>query len=99
MAALKALIFNKYKCRDLGAISYYLGIRIRRDRPNYAIELSMELYIDKLTKDYDRGHVTRHNPMDVKALKLKLRRSDDVCKDQALHCYQSLIGRLLYPAS
>jgi hypothetical protein len=99
MAALKALVFDKYKCRDLGAISYYLGIRIRRDRPNHAIELSMESYIDKLTKDYNRGHVTRHNPMDVKALKLKLRRSDDVCKDQALHRYQSLIGRLLYPAS
>jgi hypothetical protein len=99
MAALKALVFDKYKCRDLGAISHYLGMRIRRDRPNRAIELSMESYIDKLTKDYDRGHVTRHNPMDVKALKLKLRRSDDIYTDQALHRYQSVIGLLLYPAS
>jgi hypothetical protein len=75
MAALKALVFDKYKCYDLGPISHYLGIRIRRDRPNRAIELSMESYIDKLVKDYNRGHLTRHNPMDVKALKLKLRRS------------------------
>jgi hypothetical protein len=81
MTAIKALVFEVYKCRDLGPISHYLGIRIRRDRPNRAIELSMESYIDKLTKDYDRGHVTRHNPMDVKALKLKLRRSDDLYKD------------------
>jgi hypothetical protein len=99
IAALKALVFDKYKCRDLGAISHYLGIRIRRDRPNRAIELSMESYIDKLTKDYDRGHVTRHNPMDIKALKLKLRHPEDICEDYALHRYQSVIGRLLYPAS
>jgi len=99
MAALKALVFDKYKCHDLGPISHYLGIRIRRDRPDRAIELSMEPYIDKLAKDYHRGHITRHNPMDVKALKLRLRRSDDVCEDQALQRYQSIIGRLLYPAS
>jgi hypothetical protein len=55
--------------------------------------------MDKFTKDYNRGHLTRHNPMDVKALKLKLRRSDDVCEDRALNRYQSVIGRLLYPAS
>jgi hypothetical protein len=32
MAALKKLVLGKYKCRDLGPISHYLGIRIRRDR-------------------------------------------------------------------
>jgi hypothetical protein len=58
----------------------------------------MEPYIDKLANDYHRGHVTRHNPIDVKALKLRLRRPDDVCKNQALQRYQSIIGRLLYPA-
>jgi hypothetical protein len=81
MAALKALVFDKYKCHDLGPISHYLGIRIRCDRSNRAIELSMVPYINKLAKDYQRGHVTRHNPMDVKALKLRLRRPNDVCED------------------
>jgi hypothetical protein len=59
----------------------------------------MELYIDKLVKDYYCGYITRHNPIDVKALKLRLRRSDNICEDQALQRYQSVIGRLLYPAS
>jgi hypothetical protein len=99
MAALKKLVFNKYKCRDLGPISHYLGIHIRRDRYARAIELSMESYIDKLVKDYDRGHVTRHNPLDTKALKLQLRPADDVCDNRSLNRYQSIIGRLLYPAS
>jgi hypothetical protein len=99
MAALKKLVFNKYKCCDLGPISYYLGIHIRRDRHACAIKLSMESYIDKLVKDYNRGHVTCHNPLDTKALKLQLRLADDVCDNCSLNRYQSIIGRLLYPAS
>ncbi|KAH3904529.1 hypothetical protein HBI56_221980 [Parastagonospora nodorum] len=42
---------------------------------------------------------TRHNPIDVKALKLQLRRADDVCDHSSLQRYQSPIDRLLYPAS
>jgi hypothetical protein len=40
MAALKALIFGKFKCHDLGPILHYLGIRVRRDRTRRAIELT-----------------------------------------------------------
>jgi hypothetical protein len=81
IATLKALVFNKYKYCNLRAISYYLGICIRRDRSNRAIKLSIELYINKLTKDYNYGYVTYYNSIDVRALKLKLRRSNNVCKD------------------
>jgi hypothetical protein len=62
----------------MGPISHYLGIRIRRDRSRRAIELLMELYIDKLASDYKRNDaVTRHHPMDLQALKLKLWLKDD----------------------
>jgi hypothetical protein len=54
MAALKKLIFGKFRCHDMGPISYYLGIQVRRDRSRRAIELSMELYIEKLANDYKR---------------------------------------------
>jgi hypothetical protein len=78
IATLKRFILRKYKCRDLGTISYYLGIRIRRDRAQRAIELSMESYIDKLAHDFKRTNVVaRHHPMDLKAIKLKLRPKDD----------------------
>jgi hypothetical protein len=87
IAALKQLVFDKYKCRDLGPISYYLGIWIRRNRSARAIELSIESYIDKLVKDYNRGQVTRHNPIDAKALKLQLRHADDVCDNRSLQRY------------
>jgi hypothetical protein len=66
MAALKKLIFGKFKCHDIRLISYYLGIRVRRDRSRRAIELSMESYIKKLASDYKRTDaVARHYPMDL----------------------------------
>jgi hypothetical protein len=57
----------------------------------------MESYIDKLAKDYNCGHITRHSPMDVKVLKLKLCHLEDICEDHALYRYQLVIGCLLYP--
>jgi hypothetical protein len=100
MAALKALIFGKFKCHDLGPISHYLGIRVRRDRTRCAIELSIETYIDKLAVNLNRNTAAaRATPMDVAVLKLKLRAKDDRAPEQLLQRYQSLIGKLLYPAS
>ena len=64
------------------------------------MELSMESYIDKLASDYKRTDaVARHHPMDLQALKLKLRPKDNRAPLQLLQRYQSLIGKLLYPAS
>jgi hypothetical protein len=100
MTALKKLIFGKFKCHNMGPISHYLGIRIRRDRSRRAMELSMESYIDKLASDYKRTNtVTRHHPMDFQALKLKLRPKDNPTPLQLLQRYLSLIGKLLYLAS
>jgi hypothetical protein len=66
MAALKKLIFGKFKCHNIGPISYYLGIRVRRDCSRRAMELSMELYIDKLAGDYKRTDaVARYYPIDL----------------------------------
>jgi hypothetical protein len=73
MATLKKLIFSKFKCYDMGPISYYLGIRVCRDCSRRAIELLIELYIDKLASNYKRTNaVARHHPIDLQALKLKL---------------------------
>jgi hypothetical protein len=60
----------------------------------------METYIDKLAVDLNQNTAAaRATPMDVAALKLKLRSKDDRAPKQLLQRYQSLIGKLLYPAS
>jgi hypothetical protein len=64
------------------------------------MELSMESYLDKLGRDYHRELAPpRYNPIDPKVLKLKLRAKDDIAPKQLTERYQSLIGKLLYPAS
>jgi hypothetical protein len=64
------------------------------------MELSVESYIDKLSHDFNRNKAPRHHhPLDPKALKLRLRAKDDVAPVQLTQRYQSLVGKLLYPAS
>ena len=100
MNDVKKQVFDKYKCRDLGPISHYLGIRVRRDRQRRLIELSMESYIDKLVHDFHRENsAARHTPLDVAVLGLKMRPTDDPAPPQQLRNYQTIIGKLLYPAT
>jgi hypothetical protein len=100
MDSLKRSVFNKYKCRDLGPIGHYLGIRVRRDRPNRSIELSMESYIEKLVDDYQRANsAPRYTPLDMSVLHLKMRLSTDKAPEQQVQNYQRIIGKLLYPAT
>jgi hypothetical protein len=82
ITALKQLVFNKYKCCNLSPISYYLEICIRCDCRARAIKLSIELYINKLIKDYNRSYVTCYNLINVKVLKFKL-----CCADNAYNNY------------
>ncbi|KAI1663848.1 RVT-2 domain containing protein [Pyrenophora tritici-repentis] len=66
MKEIKEAVYKKYKCRDLGPISHYLGLRIRRSRPSRLIEISMESYIDKLVEEYSRHHaLPRYTPLDT----------------------------------
>jgi hypothetical protein len=100
MAKLKSLLFGKFNCHDLGSISHYLGIRICRDRTEHTMELSMESYIDKLGMDFKRVNAPCcYHPLAAKALKLQLWAKDNVALPQLTQHYQSIIGKLLYPAS
>ena len=52
MTKLKDLIAKTYKVRDLGALSFYLGIRFTRDRAARTISMNMAAYLDRLLKEY-----------------------------------------------
>jgi hypothetical protein len=79
IAALKAQLFSKFKCHDLRLIAYYLGIRIYRDRNKQTIELSIELYINKLSYNFNCNKAPRrYYLLNLKALKLRLRAKDNV---------------------
>jgi hypothetical protein len=100
MTALKKQVFSKFKCHNLAPIAHYLGIEICRDCCQGTMELSMEAYINKLSAEYKRTEAPRRfHPLDLKCLKLSLRTKHDVAPAQLTTRYQSIIGKLLYPAS
>jgi hypothetical protein len=49
---LKAKLLRRYKARDLGPVSFYLGIWILRDRPNYSLSITIDSYVNCLVKEY-----------------------------------------------
>jgi hypothetical protein len=99
MSNIKEQFFGKYKCRNLGPISQYLGIRIRRNRSTCLIELSMEPYIHKLIQDFKRvDSFCRLTPFHTSTIKLTLSTSEKI-DSQLLHDYQTIIGKLLYLAT
>jgi hypothetical protein len=60
----------------------------------------MEPYIDKLTTSYGRSSaLPRYTPTDVNVLRLQKLPNDEHLNNLALNRYQTLISKLLYPAS
>jgi hypothetical protein len=49
---LKAKLLRRYKARNLRPISFYLGIRILRDRPNRSLSITIDSYVNRLIKEY-----------------------------------------------
>jgi hypothetical protein len=49
---LKAKLLYYYKARNLRPISFYLGIRILRDRPNRSLSIIIDSYVNCLIKEY-----------------------------------------------
>jgi len=96
---VKSLLMSEYDIRDLGRVSYLLGITVKHEEGK--IRLSQELYINKLLKMYgmDDCRISK-TPMDqgVKLSKCDCPHSD-VERDQMEGIpYQQLIGSLMYVA-
>jgi hypothetical protein len=49
---LKAKLLRRYKARNLRPVSFYLGIRILRDRSNRSLSITIDSYVNRLIKEY-----------------------------------------------
>jgi hypothetical protein len=98
--SLKEQLFTHYKARDLGSISFYLGIRIRQDHVKGTLSLNMDSYIDRVVDEY---HMTdspdADTPLPISALKLTKWEAHDQADNNLVHQYQSLVAKLLYPTA
>lgn len=58
---VKTALQKKFKIRDLGPATTFLGIQITRDRPNRKLYLSQHGYIDDLLDRFNMGNANSHN--------------------------------------
>ncbi|PSS09172.1 hypothetical protein M430DRAFT_37228 [Amorphotheca resinae ATCC 22711] len=94
--SFKAKRFNRYKMGDLGDLgdlSWFLGIRIIRDRTARRIWLSQDSYIDSITKRFhlDEGR-TPNTPMATD----ELVPYSGKATEQEVLAYQQKVGSILY---
>jgi hypothetical protein len=92
--SFKTKLFNKYEMRDLGELSWFLGIRIIRDRTARRIWLSQDSYIDSITKRFhlDEGK-TPNTPIATDELVLYSGKATD---QEVLAYQQKVVGSILY---
>ena len=52
MYEFKQMLMNRYEMHDLGELSWFLGIRILRDRAARKLWLCQDAYFDKVAERY-----------------------------------------------
>jgi hypothetical protein len=56
----------RYEMKDIGETSWFLGIRILRDRPTQRLWLCQDSYVDKIAGKFKQKDVLwSHNPLAV----------------------------------
>ena len=96
MNELKAALKERYKMKDMGELSYILGISVIQDKEKNRVILHQKHYIEAILRKYGMDNA---NPVATPAdANVKLKKSDGVSKPVHQHTYQSMVGSLLYAA-
>lgn len=96
MNELKMALEDRYKMKDMGELSYILGVSVIQDKEKNCVFLHQKHYIEAMLQKYGMDNA---NPVATPAdVNVKLKKSDGVSKPVHQHTYQSMVGSLLYAA-
>lgn len=87
---LRIALMQRYEMRDLGELSWFLGISIIRDRPQRKLWLCQDSHIKEIAAS---SHLTDRKPP---ATLLKLVQSGRQATPQEIYLYQRKVMSLLY---
>lgn len=59
---IKVEIMDRRDCKNLGLVETYMGIQVKRNRPNCTIFLQQEMYIGKLLEQAGIIHCKSRHP-------------------------------------
>ena len=90
---LRTSLMQKYEMRDLGELSWFLGIRVIRDRSQRKLWLYQDSYIKKIVATF---HLTDHQPPTTPLATEELIPNTERATAQEIYIYQRKVGSLLY---
>ena len=94
MKKIKKSLATRFKMKDLGKLSYCLGISIVHDKEKKCILMHQKQYIQMLLEKYG---LSEAKPVSTPAnISVKLVKDDGVSKPIDSGQYQSMVGSLLY---
>ena len=93
---VKAALISRYEMTDLGEISSYLGVNIKRNRSKRTLEIDQSQYVLQIVKCFglSDAHPPR-TPLPTSA-NVDLQKYDGQASAADIKLYQQIIGSLLY---
>jgi hypothetical protein len=99
IAAVKKALQDEFEIDDIGPITYFVGVRIVRNRPNRTITLIQDAYIHKILKKYGFENCKSvPTPMATGTMNLIVTNPEQATK-QEVEQYQSIMGSATYLAT
>jgi hypothetical protein len=93
---LTQAIQDAYQVEDRGEVSWFLGIRVVRDRSARTISLVHDTYIDKVAKRFDLAETGRFPETPLPSAELI--KHDGEASKKDIKSYQERVGSVLYTA-
>jgi hypothetical protein len=89
-------LMQRYELRDLGELSWFLGIRILRDRPRRRLWLCQDSYIEKIVSKF---HLDDVKPATTPMVTEELIPYEGQATPEKIYAYQQKVGSLQYAAT
>ncbi|CAI7812798.1 unnamed protein product [Closterium sp. NIES-53] len=88
---------DKFKCKALGDVSFYLGLHIERDVGKWCMRVHQRKYMEALAAKFGQseGHVATPFPSGLKCVKGP--EEESICEEERRR-FHSLVGSLMYAA-
>ncbi|CAI7782619.1 unnamed protein product, partial [Closterium sp. NIES-54] len=88
---------DKFKCKALGDVSFYLGLHIERDVEKRCMRVHQRKYMEELAAKFGQseGHVATPFPSGFKCVK---RPEEESVGEEERRRFHSLVGSLMYAA-
>ena len=92
----KQALMEQYELKDLGELSWFLGIRIIRDRSQRKLSLCQDSYVDRIIKKF---HLEYAKPAHIPVQTEELVPYEGTATPQDVYSYQQQVGSLQYAAA